>query len=130
MKEYMESVSVADAIKAGRNESICWDCKKALTGGCCWTDTDIQKPVPGWTAQETPAGYLVHDCPRFVRETYGYGRYRTADDYILALEIGLRNEKQANAKSKKAILAARSKNKILRDKLDRLTWYLNVHNDE
>lgn len=33
MKEYMNEVSVQDAIKAGRNDTICWDCKKACRGG-------------------------------------------------------------------------------------------------
>lgn len=33
MKEYMEDVSIKDAIKAGRTDTICWDCKKAMWGG-------------------------------------------------------------------------------------------------
>ena len=33
MKAYMNDVSVEDAIKAGRTDTLCWDCKKAMRGG-------------------------------------------------------------------------------------------------
>ena len=33
MKEYMNDVSVEDALKAGRTDTICWDCKNAMRGG-------------------------------------------------------------------------------------------------
>ena len=33
MKRYMEDVSPEDAIKAGRTDTICWDCKNAMRGG-------------------------------------------------------------------------------------------------
>jgi len=88
MKEYMNNVCVADAIKAGRTDTICWDCKNACGGGgCSWTDPKQQSPVTGWAAEETAHGYRVIACPLFKRGTYGAGMYRTADDYILALEI-------------------------------------------
>lgn len=95
MKEYMKKVSVQDAIKAGRNDTICWDCKKACRGGCSWSDPAEQKPVKDWVATMSNHGFVVHACPEFERETYGGGMYRTADDYILALEIAVteRNEK-------------------------------------
>lgn len=86
MKEYMENISVKEAIAAGRIDTLCWDCQNAMNGGCCWSDPAQQKPVCGWTADETENGCRVISCPEFIRETYGGGRYRTADDYILALE--------------------------------------------
>lgn len=33
MKEYMSYVNVEDAVKAGRHDTICWDCKNACGGG-------------------------------------------------------------------------------------------------
>ena len=95
MKEYMKEVSVQDAIKAGRNDTICWDCKKACRGGCSWSDPAKQEPVKDWVATVSDHGFVVHACPEFERETYGGGMYRTADDYILALEIAVheRNDK-------------------------------------
>ena len=33
MKEYMIETSVEDAIKAGRTDTICWDCAHACGGG-------------------------------------------------------------------------------------------------
>lgn len=86
MKEYMETVSVTDAIKASHTDTLCWDCQKALNGGCSWSNPEQQKPVNGWTAKETSTGFCVSECPEFVRGTYGSGMYRTADDYIIALE--------------------------------------------
>ena len=103
MKDYMKQVSVDDAIKAGRNDTICWDCQKAMNGGCCWTDPKQQKPVNGWTAEETDAGYRVIDCPEFKRGTYGGGMYRTADDYILALEIKVTDLKHKIENLKKTL---------------------------
>lgn len=86
MKEYMEKVSVKEAIAAGRVDTLCWDCKNAMCMGCSWADPKQQKPVDGWDADETDNGFRVINCPEFVRGTYGGGRYRTADDYIFALE--------------------------------------------
>lgn len=33
MKEYMEKVSVKEAIAAGRVDTLCWDCQNAMMGG-------------------------------------------------------------------------------------------------
>ena len=128
MKEYMESVSVEDAIKAGRTETICWDCKNAMTGGCRWADPELAAPVEGWEATEKDGGYIVHACPEFDRCTYGFGRFRTADDYILALEIALTERKTQLARLKKVPNNLRKKNanlqqknKELQDQIDYLT---------
>ena len=87
MKEYMKEISVKEAIGSADVDTLCWDCEKAMRGGCCWTDPEHQKPVEGWTAEESTNGCRVIECPEFIRSTYGGGRYRTSDDYILALEI-------------------------------------------
>ena len=99
MKEYMNNVSIADAEKAGR-DTLCWDCKKAMKAGCSWTDPEICEPVQGWEAKRTPNGYVVANCPEFVRDTYCRGRYRNADDYILALEIAVMQRNRQIAKIK------------------------------
>lgn len=134
MKKYMEDVSVEDAVKAGRTDTICWDCAKAMRGGCCWSDPELTVPVEGWTASKTSMGYVVHACPEFERCGYGCGRYRTADDYILALEIGLQERKKQLAKLKNTPNLLRRKcasqaRKIekLQDKLDRNEWWLSCH---
>ena len=33
MKEYMQEISVKEAIDAGRVDTLCWDCKNAMRGG-------------------------------------------------------------------------------------------------
>lgn len=103
MKRYMQDVSVDDALKAGHTDTICWDCKNATNGGCCWTDQSQQKPVEGWEAEETGNGYRVITCPEFKRCTYGGGMYRTADDYILALEIKVTDLKHQIENLKKTL---------------------------
>lgn len=135
MKEYMKDVSVEDAIRAGRTDSICWDCKNAMRGGCSWTDPEQQKPVKGWEAKETDIGsYIVYSCPEFKRCTYACGRYRTADDYILALEIAVKERKTQLARLKKTPdnlrrqnAAYKKKNNMLQNKLDAELWYATVH---
>lgn len=134
MKEYMKDVHIEDALKAGHTDTICWDCKNAMRGGCSWADPDCQQPVPGWAAVETDNGFVVHACPKFVRDTYGCGRYRTADDYILALEIGLTDRKRQIAKLKKTPQLLRKKNEKLVQRYENLAskydadmWHASVH---
>ena len=137
MKEYMSEVTVEDAIRAGRNDTICWDCKKAMKGGCSWTDPERQQPVKGWTAVKSGFSYTVHDCPEFVRDTYGCGRYRDADDYILALEIAVQERRKQLARMKKTPELLRRKNasmakkmKTMQEQIDRMMWQIVVHEGE
>lgn len=137
MKAYMNDVSVEDAIKAGRTDTLCWDCKKAMVGGCSWSDPERQKAVDGWEAVKHGESYVVHACPEFVRETYGCGRYRTVDDYILALEIAVQERRVQLARVKKTPELLRQKNKSLtkankemRHQLTRLQWQISVHEGE
>ena len=133
----MTETSVEDAIKAGRTDTICWDCANACGGGCSWSDPERQTPVKGWTATKNTNGYIVHDCPKFIRESYGCGRYRTADDYIFALEVGLTERKKQLAKLKKTPGLLRKKNASLTKKnealqsaLDKELWQIQVHMSE
>ena len=103
MKEYMHDVTLKEAINAGRVDTLCWDCKNATCGGCCWADPKQQKPVHDWVAEETENGYRVVACPEFERSTYGGGRYRTADDYILALETKVTDQDRQIQNLKKTI---------------------------
>lgn len=134
MKDYMKDVTVEEAIKAGHRDTICWDCKKAMCGGCSWSDPEQTKPVEGWNAKKTGSGYLVYSCPLFDRDTYACGRYRTADDYILALEIGLEERKRQLAKLKNLPDLLRKKNsKLMKqnenlvEKIDAEMWWAEVH---
>ena len=120
MKDYMKDINVGDAIKAGRTDTICWDCKKAMYGGCSWTDPEVQKPVDGWTATKNSKGYLVRECPLFDRGTYACGMYRTADDYILALETALDNTKNTLTRVKKSY-------QNIKKQINKLTWQNEVH---
>jgi hypothetical protein len=130
MKAYMNDVSVEDAIKAGRTETICWDCKNAMRGGCSWSDPEQLKPVDGWVATGTKDSYIVHACPKFIRESYGYGRYRTVDDYILALEIALQDRKLQLAKARRVPDLLRKKNARMKKELDAELWFAEVHMSE
>lgn len=134
MKAYMNDVSAEDAIKAGRTDTICWDCANAMRGGCSWADPERQEPVDGWSAVKTTAGYRVYACPEFDRCGYGCGRYRTADDYILALEIAVQERKKQLAKLKNTPNLLRRKcasqeKKIngLQDRLDDAEWWISCH---
>ena len=130
MKDYMASVSVEEAINAGHTDTLCWDCKNAMRGGCSWCNPDIQKPVKGWKATPTDVGFVVHTCPEFVRDGYGCGRYRTADDYILALETAMTQRKMQIARLKKIPDKIRAKNAKLTKALDKEMWWAVVHNSD
>lgn len=130
MKDYMTEISIEEAIKAGHTDTICWDCANACGGGCSWADPSKQKPVKGWTATKTSNGYCVHACPEFIRETYACGRYRTADDYILALEIALTERKTQLARAKRVPGLLRKKNANLKKALEKEQWQLQVHMSE
>ena len=62
--------------------TLCWDCANSVSKGCEWARK--LKPVKGWTADETKQGYLVRDCPEFIRDSYEQGQYRTIEEYIEA----------------------------------------------
>lgn len=62
-------------------DTLCWDCHNS-TGGCSWSSEF--KPVDGWEAIPTVIkngkypenSFIVISCPCFIRDSYGYGRYR------------------------------------------------------
>ena len=137
MKEYTNGIDIGDAIRAGRKDTICWDCKRACEGSCSWSDMERHQPVEGWTAEKTSMGYCVHDCPLFIRETWAAGNYRTAEDYILALETMLDNERTKLNRAKKYVAVTRNtylklkgQYKALQDKYKELLWHLRVHMGE
>lgn len=51
------------------SHTLCWCCKKSVTGGCNWIDK--KQPVDHWEATPTDRGmfhsYHVLDCPEFER---------------------------------------------------------------
>ena len=58
-----------------KNNTLCWDCRKATTSGCSWSKSFT--PVKGWKAEEnvlrnnkgerTLISYEVKSCPEFER---------------------------------------------------------------
>ena len=61
----------------------CWDCAKATTNECSWSDR--LEPVDGWTAIPTLKSqfrmdpfqsFLVIDCPEFKRDAWNGGAMR------------------------------------------------------
>ena len=55
-----------------RKDTLCWECKKAITGECSWSNDFT--PVEGWEATQTlikmttekkEISYFVHSCPEF-----------------------------------------------------------------
>ena len=48
-------------------ETLCIWCQRACANCCSWSDH--LEPVKGWLAEENKHGYLVRECPEFVKET-------------------------------------------------------------
>lgn len=59
--------------------TLCWDCANSTNSGCRWSKRF--KPVKGWEAKEQKDGYLVVKCPEFIRNSWGFGRYRDEEEY-------------------------------------------------
>lgn len=68
-----ECRGLAGRYKKKTEDTICWDCKRAVGGGgCSWADKLI--PGEGWKATETILknhkeymhSYKVHECPLFI----------------------------------------------------------------
>ena len=81
--------------------TLCWDCKKA-TGGCVWSDSKDEIPVPGWKAEQTKlrlfntgtvaCSYAVVECPEFERDAVGGGlkwlEKRNGHEWISLARVG------------------------------------------
>ena len=83
-------------------QSICWDCKKSTTGECSWSKE--LKPVEGWTAKENEGSYCVKKCPEFIRNSWCFGKIRTAEEYIEYLERVVKYRERDIRKLKRDIL--------------------------
>ena len=79
--------------------SLCWDCANATGTVCCWAN--YGKPVDGWLAEKTKKasydteeyGYLVIDCPLFIRDAVRGGLYRyRKGDLVCDSTSGLRGK--------------------------------------
>ena len=62
--------------------TLCWDCARSTDGSCNWSK-DFQT-VEGWGTEEFKTGILVTWCPEFKRNSWGFGVYRTREEYIKA----------------------------------------------
>ena len=78
---------MADGNKPGQKQhTLCWDCAKATTGECNWSQAEDYSPVPGWTAIPTVIhstlesgrtdSYIVIKCPEFKRDAELFGQRR------------------------------------------------------
>ncbi len=72
--------------------TLCWDCENSVKKGCKWAKKF--KPIDGWTAEETNKGYLVRDCPEFIRDSWGKGQYRTVEEHNKAESKKAKNKKR------------------------------------
>lgn len=91
-------------------QSICWSCRNATEKDCSWARSF--EPVEGWEATETTkkgAGqtYIVHRCPRFVRDSWHYGQYRTKEEYLQYLATKAKNQKQKEERERKKLEEAK-----------------------
>lgn len=59
-------------------DTLCVLCARSCVNQCCWCDE--QKPVPGWVAEKNTRGYLVLDCPEYVKDTYETIKPQKLDD--------------------------------------------------
>ena len=67
-----------------RVQSICWDCRNSTEKECEWS-RDFQ-PVEGWEAEEKKmkngdTSYIVFRCPKFIRDSWRYGEFRTKKEF-------------------------------------------------
>ena len=93
-----------------KSMTLCWDCRNATEKDCEWS-RDF-KPVEGWVAEETfkkGAGttYIVYKCPKFIRDSWHYGQYRTKEEYKKYLTTKEKNERNRREKEKQRIEAAK-----------------------
>ena len=63
-----------------QKHSLCWDCANSTEWGCSWAQEFT--PVDGWDAVEQKNGYMVIRCPEFDRNSYGFGLYRTQEEFL------------------------------------------------
>ena len=87
----------------GRQETLCWRCKRPGTNTCSWDKSRGTIPVDGWDAEETKlwnakehaghiiTSYIVHECPLFKPEE-DYDHRMTH-----SVGLGAENEKRATA---------------------------------
>lgn len=90
-------------------QTICWSCRNATEKECEWA-RDFE-PVDGWEATESwkkGAGrtYIVHSCPKFIRDSWHYGSYRTREEYDKYLATKEKNERQKKEREQRALQRA------------------------
>lgn len=71
---------------AHKRHTLCWDCAKATTGDCNWSQHEDFAPVDGWKAIPTRINvkqkktyvnsFYVIDCPEFERDSKSGGLVR------------------------------------------------------
>ena len=58
--------------------TLCWDCANSTNDGCNWSHN--LEPVEGWVAEKGKEGYIVMECPEFIRNSYNFGMKRLKKD--------------------------------------------------
>lgn len=61
-------------------QTLCWDCMRSVKRQCAWARKS--KPIEGWKAVKSKDGYAVLACPEFVRDSWGFGLYRTEEEFL------------------------------------------------
>ena len=83
----MSEVEKKEAEK--KPDTLCILCAHSCANQCCWADE--LKPVPGWVAEKSKHGYLVLECPEYVKDTYETIKPQKIHDagmYIFLEEFG------------------------------------------
>lgn len=61
-------------------QTLCWDCMRSVKRQCEWAKQS--KPVKGWDAIVYKNSCVVVKCPKFVRDSWGFGLYRTEEEFL------------------------------------------------
>ena len=64
-------------------DTLCILCAHSCVNRCCWAEEF--KPVPGWVAVKNARGYLVLECPEYVKDTYETIKPQTFHDESVKL---------------------------------------------
>ncbi len=91
-------------------QTICWSCQNATRKGCEWASEFM--PVDGWEAEESfkkGAGktYIVHTCPKFIRDSWHYGQYRTKAEYMKYLATKEKNKRKKEEQKRRKLEEAK-----------------------
>ena len=85
-------------------QTLCWDCRNSTEKDCEWAR--YFKPVDGWeaikrTTKHGETTYVVIRCPKFIRDSWHYGTYRTKEEFQEYLHGKAKREREKEEKEKR-----------------------------